>query len=394
MSTSAVANASPRTVRVGSIDAARGAAMLFVCLSHFSGTYLYQTGAEDVGAILAVTGMIASPTFVAVSGLVAGFLAVTNPVSFPHVRRKLIDRGVFLLVVGHILLAITDLPDGFGFAHAYRIGFITDAIAVAVMIGPWLVVKLSRKHRLLLAVTLFALNWCATIWWIPTGQAAILLKHYLIGIADPGAHGLPFPVYPVIPWFCVYLAATILGQHVGAYYLRGDKSSANKFLARVGGISLFCALLIRSFSFLIRKQAPGFTQIHSNLMLVLSAYQKFPPGPVYLSFFGGAGMLLVCVVLELERRRSMTFAVEQMRQMGQASLFVYVGQFYLFAVGLRELQLPYTRFWPVLFLLSVAILARGAKLWNAHDGNQFLTVGLTYLLERKAKRKPKMFKPA
>jgi hypothetical protein len=338
--------------------------------------------------------MIASPTFVAVSGLVAGFLAVTNPVSFPHVRRKLVDRGVFLLLVGHVLLAITDLPDGFGFPHAYRIGFITDAIAVAVMIGPWLVVTLSRKHRLLLALTLFALSWCATIWWNPSGQAAILVKHYLIGIADPDAHGLPFPVYPVIPWFCVYLAATTLGQTVGVYYLRGDKANANKFLAWVGCTSLICALLVRMLSLLIRKQVPAFPQVHSNLMLFLSAYQKFPPGPVYLSFFGGAGMLLVCGVLELERRGSMTLAVEQMREMGQASLFVYVGQFYLFAVLLRELHVPYTPFWPLLFLLSLAVLARGAAVWNAHDGNRFLTVGLTYLLERKANRKQETLRHA
>ena len=368
--------------------------MLFVCLSHFSGTYLFQTGAEGIGASLAVVGMIASPTFVAVSGLVAGFLAVTNPRMFPHLRRKLIDRGVFLLLVGHVILAVTDLPAGFGFAHAYRIGFITDAIAVAVMLGPWLVDRMSGKQRLLLALTTFGLTWCAILGWNPTGPTATLVKHYIVGIPDPDSHGLPFPVYPVIPWFCVYLAATIVGERVGTYYLRNDKTSANRFLAWVGSTALVSALLVRTIGFLVRRQAPAFAQIHSQLMLFLSGYQKFPPGPVYLSFFGGAGMLLVCGVLELERRGSMAFPVEQMRQIGQASLFVYVAQFYLFAVGLRELHLPYTPFWPLLFVVSLAVLARAAALWNAHDGNRFLTVGLSYLLERRASRRTETLRQA
>lgn len=98
-------------------------------------------------------------------------------------------------------------------------------------------------------------------------------------------------------------------------------------------------------------------------------------------------MLLVSGVLELERRGAMRLAVEQMRQMGQASLFVYVGQFYLFAVALRELRLPYTPLWPLLFLVSVILLAQAAAVWNAHDGNRLLTVGITYLLEQRATRK-------
>src|SRR5437899_12729419 len=90
--------------RVASIDAARGTAMLFVCLAHFTNSYFFPIGQENIGRNLVAIGMVASPTFVTVSGLVAGFLAVTRRNSFADLRRKLIDRGLFLLVVGHLLL--------------------------------------------------------------------------------------------------------------------------------------------------------------------------------------------------------------------------------------------------------------------------------------------------
>lgn len=50
-----------RTSRVSSVDAARGAAMLFVCLAHFSNGYHFIAGATELGAYLVAIGMIASP---------------------------------------------------------------------------------------------------------------------------------------------------------------------------------------------------------------------------------------------------------------------------------------------------------------------------------------------
>jgi len=44
--------------------------MLFVCMAHFAYSYLFIAGAGVAGADLASVGMVASPTFVAVSGMV------------------------------------------------------------------------------------------------------------------------------------------------------------------------------------------------------------------------------------------------------------------------------------------------------------------------------------
>jgi len=92
--------------RIDSLDVARGAAMLFVCLSHFSGNYLATSISGAASSTLTrsawaaeTVSMIASPTFVAVSALVVGYLYRVHPAGMPALRRKLIDRGLFLLLV-------------------------------------------------------------------------------------------------------------------------------------------------------------------------------------------------------------------------------------------------------------------------------------------------------
>jgi hypothetical protein len=98
-------------------------------------------------------------------------------------------------------------------------------------------------------------------------------------------------------------------------------------------------------------------------------------------------MLLVAGILEMARRGLQPFLLNQLRQLGLASLFIYVLQFYLYAVVLRSLHLPYSPLWPLLFLASVALLALAARLWNRHEGNRFLTVGLGAYLAYRAKRR-------
>ncbi|HXQ76602.1 MAG TPA: hypothetical protein VN797_00255, partial [Gemmatimonadaceae bacterium] len=72
--------------RIDSLDLARGAAMLFVCLSHFSANYLVSAAKGGADAMMSGSAwmattfsMIASPTFVAVSALVVGYLYRVHP---------------------------------------------------------------------------------------------------------------------------------------------------------------------------------------------------------------------------------------------------------------------------------------------------------------------------
>jgi hypothetical protein len=361
--------------------------MVFVCLAHFANSYAFPAGASEVGGYLVAIGMIASPTFVAVSGIVAGFMSVAHSNSFPHFRRKLVDRGVFLLLVGHAVLSFTGVFSWADFSHSYRIGRITDVIAVAVIIGPWLVVWLGQKERLLFAALIFALDWCAILFWQPTGGIGVLAKHYLVGLPNPADAGVSFLAFPVIPWFALYLVGTVIGVRLGTYYVRDSKSLRHLLLAKIGVASFVVGAGMKLALKLLRHTDPNFAQVHPNLMPLLSSYQKYPPGPAYLCFYGGAGFLLVAGVLEAERLGIQTFMLNQLRHIGQASLFSYIVQAQLYEIILRDLRLPYTPFWPFLFIVPLAMLATAAAAWNSIKGNRYLTVGLGPLLERNALRR-------
>jgi uncharacterized membrane protein len=373
--------------RLASIDAARGAAMMFVCLAHFGNYYPFASVGGEVGILLYAIGMVASPTFVTVSGMVAGFMSVARRRSFPHFRRKLVDRGVFLLLVGHAVLASMVVLAGKSLSFAYRIEYITDAIAVAIIIGPWLASKLQQKWRLLLAIGIFAMDWCAILFWQPSAGLPTLAKHYLVGLLNPADLGVRWPAFPVIPWFAVYLVGTVIGEGVGAYYIQERRKEGHQFLAKIGLASFLVGFGIKLAFVLLKHSVPDFVQVHPNLMPLLSNYQKYPPGPIYACFYTGAGLLLVAGVLEAGRLGIQTFLFNQLRRIGQASLFSYVVQFQLYSVMLPRLRLEYTPFWPILFVLSLVVLTAAAAVWNAIDGNRFLTVGIGPLLERNALRR-------
>jgi len=361
--------------------------MVFVCLAHFASSYAFPAGAGEVGRYLVAIGMVASPTFVAVSGMVAGFMSVSLRESYQHFRRKLIDRGVFLLLVGHVLLSFTGTLSWTDFSSSYRIGRITDAIAIAVIIGPWLVVRLQQKSRFLLAAAIFGLDWCAILFWEPSAGSEVLAKHYLVGLLNPVDAGVSFLAFPVIPWFAIYLVSTVIGVRLGTYYLRDRQRQGHLLLAKIG-LSIFTlGAAVKLTLVLLKHSDPFFAQAHPNLIPFLSSYQKYPPGPTYLCFYAGAGLLLVAGVLEAQPRGIQTFLLNQLRQIGQASLFSYILHAQLYGVILQRLHLPYTPFWPFLFVFSLAVLAASARAWNAIDGNRFLTVGIGPLLERNVLRK-------
>lgn len=59
--------------RLGAVDAARGAAMLLVCLSHFADAYVELFGYGSTYERLDLVVMIASPPFMLLSGAMLGF---------------------------------------------------------------------------------------------------------------------------------------------------------------------------------------------------------------------------------------------------------------------------------------------------------------------------------
>jgi uncharacterized membrane protein len=360
--------------------------MIFVCLAHFTDSYHFVAGADAAGAYLLAIAMLASPTFMLVSGSVTGFLSVTRRNSFPYLRRRLLDRGVFLLLIGHPVLASSGWFNGVGLETTLKRGYITDVIAVAIIVGPALVAKLRARSRLLLAGLLFSLDWVAIFKWTPQSHAVEIFKHYFIGIVDPGAYGINFSAFPVLPWFALYLVGTVIGERLGSIYLTEGKRQGHVFLTRIGLATAGVAVAAKTLN-VVLKHSATFPRQHPDAMRLLSSYQKFPPSPTYILFYAGFGLLIVAAVFEIERRGHFKFFMRQLRQIGEASLVVYAVQFYVYTVVVRGLRLPYSPLWPIGFAVTIAFLAMSATLWNTYLGNSLLTVGLTGALNRRAARK-------
>lgn len=368
------APAAAKSQRFGSIDAVRGAAILFVFLSHFTAGYTWTPQSQEAASYLRTLSMIASPTFVIVSGMVAGFLGATHPAGFTELRVKLFDRGIFLLVVGHLLLTLALTPSPARIPHAYRTSFITDVIAVSILIGPSMVVVVSASRRLAIAAAVFVADWLLVANWHPVG-AGLIAKLYLFGRISVAGELSAFPAFPVLAWFAVYLAGTALGERVGTMYVKGERKESHYLLARTGAAAFLAAAITYGITRTLAGNAASLADM--NRLSFLSIYGKFPPGIVYLGFFGGAGLMMLATIFELDRLKRVPLLFDELRKLGRSSLFMFTAQYALYRAVLPRIRFHYTPFWPLIFLGTVLFLTLLAELWDRRSANRYLTVGIT-----------------
>ena len=351
--------------------------MLFVCLSHFASTFLapwdnplLSPGVQWSGAMAVTISMIASPTFVSVSGIVVGYLYRCNPNGMPALRRKLIDRGLFLLLVGHCLLSVPAYVQFHHTPQALQFEMITDAIGVAIIIGPSLLMWISARGRIVLGVVILMVSWCVSYLWIPQGPFVSIVVRYAFGFSDE-LSGFPF-----VPWLGIYVLATVLGERVGTHARASRPRQGDTLLFRVAVISLGIGIAATVARHTLRALAPTLLTEHEVLAGFLAASRKFPPGPIYLLLFGGAGMILIAKAFSLSRDDRWAAVTRPLGAIGRASFFVFILQSYVYYIALPALGLPYPQLWPFYYAASLLFFLASASLWNALDGNRYLTVGL------------------
>ena len=351
--------------------------MLFVCLSHFASIFLAPWDNPSLSPIVQWSGMLAvdismmaSPTFVSVSGIVVGYLYRCNPQGMPALRRKLIDRGLFLLLVGHGLLAVPSYVQFHRTPGALRFEMITDAIGVAIIIGPSLLMWISARGRIVVGTGLLALAWCVSYLWAPHGTFASIMARYAFGFTDE-LSGFPF-----IPWLGVYVLATVLGERVGTYARASQPRRGDALFLRVAMISLGIGIAATVARHMVRALTPALMNEHDSLFGFVAASRKFPPGPIYLLLFGGAGMILIAKAFSLSRDDKWAPLTRPLGAIGRASFFVFILQSYVYYIALPPLGLPYPQLWPLYYVTSLLFFLAAAALWNAFDGNRFLTIGL------------------
>ena len=358
----------PPIARVGAIDAARGLAMVFVCLSHFGLEYFRRLDEPSIAKALYMVGMIGSPTFMLISGVMLGLLYEMRRGRFTQHRILLADRALFMLTVGHCLIMVANAPRLESLSETLQRGFITDALAVALLLGPTLVVNTSRRERALLAVSLFAGAWLLAIRWMPTNALDEVVRYLLVGSYP---NDLPHN-FPLLPWLAVYLGASVLGQWIGEQLARGQRLKVERSLLAWGVAAVTFVMVYKLAQWSLPMPS-------SPLLTVLgSPWKKLPPSPAYLLFYGGLGLVMVAGTLIAERRKLLQPLFKWAALLGRASLLVFILQFYVYYGLLLSLNLPYTPFWPLVFVASLAGITGLAKVWDDGANNRYLTVGLRH----------------
>jgi hypothetical protein len=355
--------------RVRFIDATRGLAMLLVLLSHFAQVYVLPSG-WALTLISEIT-LIATPTFVIISGTLIGFLYKTRPNSFAGLRTKLVDRGLFLLIIGHVLILHAHLAMHSG----VRWLFITDVIGVSIIVGPWLVARMGRTPRLSLSFGLYALSWLAVAAWHPGPGVAIAVKETFFGSFTPAFYSYAFPL---LPWFSLDLASTVLGERLGDFYLDRDLTAMSRLLAKVALTACLVAVgAALATKHLIGPMLNGGQGLVHFIYALRAVDQKYPPGPVFVLLHGGIGVGLMSACLWAERHQFAERLLRSAAEVGQCSLFAYILQYYVYYTVLHVIHayLPFRWAWPFYFAATALVIVTATLEWHRRGFNRYLTVG-------------------
>jgi len=350
--------------------------MLCVFFAHFTLHYFQADSAQLARAQLFT--MVASPSFMLVSGMVSGFLYHTRGEGFKRFRVKLVDRGLFLLIVAHGLIGISRMyiTQTEGISAAFRVLFITDAIGFSIIVGPMIISRVRMIPRVLLGAGILAGSWWMFLSFVPQSFAVRFAAETLWGVTGPQIFSYSFPF---LPWLAVYLMGSGLGEQLSRYYQAGRQTEAVLFLFKVGVLGVMIATASKVTYWLLKWKglvSPG--EIAYQLTTPL---QKLPPGPVYVLFYGGLGVMMVGSLFLMEQKDAGRWLRRELSVLGRTSLFLFVLQYFVYYTGFGFLRLPYSPWWPLYLALSVILMWRLAHFWLSAGYNRFITVGYAHFRE-------------
>lgn len=347
--------------RIDAIDAARGTAMLGVFLSHFAYGYFYRGAMVSYLPWLFYVAMFASPMFMMISGLVLGFLYETHKECFGRIRQKLIVRGLFLMGIGHILIVIAHIPAAGSIVGALHWCFITDIIGMNLVIGPLLIGLIRPRERIAIGVLLYVFSIVVWFAWHPAVFALQVFKEIIFG--EEYGKGVFTEFFPFLPWFSLYFVSSCIGERLGRYRLQNDETRLSTLVLKVALASL-CSILCLKVCFFLLNLWHVLPDSVSSFRVLLSLFHKRPPFPGFFLFFGGVGLFLLFALLRFgEHDRLLREFSKVMIMVGRTSLFVFIVQYYVYFGVFTELRLPYSGFWPVYFIVSIAFILLVSKMW-------------------------------
>lgn len=362
--------------RVLEMDAVRGAAMFAVWVAH-SGYLMSDPG---VAHALKLSGMLATPTFLLLSGLVCGYLSQLEGGSVQRLRLRLIDRGLFLVVIAHLILSGTHsiwMPPAVATLHSF---YITDAVGLSLVVAGMLLGRVTTRTLLMLGASLYvgatAFN---TVMFYNDVDAHPVIR-LLFGAPADDQEGYVVPAIPYLGIFMMGIAAGLEFSRVRASGI--TMIHVARLCQYVGVGCIVVALLLKAGGRVVVPHLDVAWRAVANFLLAPS--QKLPPGPAYLLTFGGAGLVMAGSLARLAQTR-FSGIVSMFAVVGRASLITYIVQACLLVVPARIFDLPQTPLvWLAIAPASFAALWLLAYFWDSRGYNRFITVGLRKLARRPA----------
>jgi hypothetical protein len=309
-------------------------------------------------------GMIATPSFLILSGILMGMLVRQARTAVDTFRTKLINRGLFLLLVAHALIRMAL----WGRDPQINTMYSTDAIGFATIVGVLVVPVFGKRTRLLIGGGLYVASWLAICYWHPGTWLGEATKELMVGSLKWIVWTTP--VMAFLPWTGVYIAASVLGERIFELYRDSRRRRATLECVAIS-VTALSATVATKLGALWLHVSPLMGAVTSPLLRI---GEKYPPGPLYLCTFGGVGLLILAFWMERFGQGDSSSLATAATILGESSLFVFVAHFYLFWGVLYALG-PGGPFSGVLwFVGSATLLFWGAVRWRQADCNRYLTV--------------------
>jgi uncharacterized membrane protein len=364
--------------RIPAIDAARGAAMILVCLSHFGTAYLREEQPLHVQLLIGAS-MLATPAFVFISGMMLGLLYDRSRRDFGPTRITLLDRGVFLLTIGHLAILGGQIVRATSMSAFLQQTFVTDTIGISLVFGALIVDRIGAQTRAALGLLVYSINCLLVFAWHADQGGAREIKALLVGW-DPSSGGSY--AFSLLPWLGFYLVGSAAGQQLSKWMKDNRERRLRLAFALTGSVCVMLAVTIKLIIWLaIGRGEPNAHQSQPLVYFASSPWQKYPPGPLFFLFFGGLAGCMVGALFALMSRNWFSPIAKFLMLLGRCSLFVFVLQYYLYFGLFWALRLPHSPLWPLYFAASIIPLTMAARWWDRRQGNRYLTVGSGAVVE-------------
>lgn len=341
--------------------------MLFVFAAHWH-MAVFRYSNSDIAAFLYKAFMIASPSFIIISGIVLGLRFELRKADFMTLLPNMMDRGLYLLTIVHFCLL---LPEYFYFRNwlvALDRIFITDVIGIGIIVGTIILPRLKLRVRAIIACLLFAISWVMTFqtfhWRVE------FVKEALCG---SDTYQMIYG-FSILPWLSFFLVGTCFGERIGFLLKSQALKQLQHFLFKAGMIFTLSAPLIKTAYLLVKPHmSPRNVR---TLWMLTDPLQKYPPSFVYFIFFAGIALLMLSFLFAYADRKAIKAYERFVGILGRNSLFVYVFQYVVYYAFLDYIRIYVTHWLPfsiAFFFISIWFIHRITKHFEAHGLKRLLT---------------------